>query len=108
MMTSSDPWQQLADYCPPEILNAPKTWGDPLRPTTMEMPNYLDAMVRYIVKNVVGHPWQNVLILTAAVLSSEKVSWGTVFQKLNTLHCRFREIFSGLDLHTFAELHFVH
>ena len=103
MMTSSDPWQQLAAYCPPEILNAPKTWGDPLRPATREMPNYLDAMVQYIVKNVVGHPWQNVLILTAAVLSSEKVSWGTVFQKLNTLHCRFREIFSGLDLHTFAE-----
>src|SRR5579875_1793815 len=92
-MTSSppsDPWQDLVGHCAPLVLCAPKTWGDPLRPADMEMPQGLENMVYYLKRNVVGHPWANHLALLVAVICRNNLRYRSVLNTTTVLHRGFR------------------
>ena len=89
LMTSSqqtDPWQKLAEHCASEVLCAPKTWGDPLRSLVIDMPQHLEGLVSYVLRNIVGYPWCDHLALLAAVLYSQNVQYRTVQISLGALH----------------------
>ncbi len=105
-MTSSqqtDPWQKLAEHCASEVLRAPKTWGDPLRTPVMDMPQYLEGLVSYVLRNIVGYPWCDHLTLLAAVLYSQNVQYRTVQISLGALHPGFTNLFPALNLQSMAD-----
>ena len=43
----TDPWQELNGYCAPDVIRAPKTWGDPLSSMLMDSPQNIQAVVGY-------------------------------------------------------------
>ena len=102
-MTSSppsDPWQDLVGHCAPLVLCAPKTWGDPLRPADMEMPQGLENIVYYLKRNVVGHPWANHLVLLVAVICRNNLRYRSVLNTMTVLHRGFSDLFPALGLQT--------
>src|SRR6266566_7037228 len=106
LMTSSrqtDPWQKLTEHCTAEVLCAPKTWGDPLRSPVMDMPQNLEGLVSYVLRNVVGHPWCDHLTLLAAVLYSQNVQYRTVQISLGALHPGFTDLFPALGLKSITD-----
>src|SRR6266700_1680533 len=82
----TDPWQELGRHCAREILHAPKTWGDPLRSPTMSIPENLQGTVGYVLRNLVGYPWNNHLVLLVAVLYSQNLQYKTIQHYLSVLH----------------------
>jgi hypothetical protein len=99
----TDPWQDLVGHCAPEVLSAPKTWGDPLRPANMEMPRGLERLVNYLKRNVIGYPWINHLVLLVAVLYSNNLQYKTIANAMTVFHRGFSDLFSALNLHTMAD-----
>lgn len=102
-MPQTDPWQKLASICNPLVFQAPKTWGDPLRRATMEMPQNVEGAVRYIRNNLTGRPWMDHLVLMTAVLYSQNLQYRTVLSSLSTIHCSFTPIFVELQLQSMLE-----
>jgi hypothetical protein len=96
--SQTDPWQQLHGQCAPEVLCAPKTWGDPFSSTQMAPPENVQATVGYVLRNLVGRPWNNHLVLLVAVLYSQNIQYRTIVAYLSTLHPGFSELFAVLDL----------
>jgi hypothetical protein len=99
----TDSWQELLGRCTPLVLRAPKTWGDPLRSSAMERPQHLEGFVNYVVKNLVGQPWCDHLVLLAAVLYSQNIQYKTVTGNMSTLHACFTDLFSELSLQSMAD-----
>jgi hypothetical protein len=96
----TDPWKDLVGHCVSEVLCAPKTWGDPFRPSDMEMPRGLEHIVYYLKRNVVGHPWANHLVLLVAVTCRNNLQYRSVLNTMTVLHRGFFDLFPALDLHT--------
>ncbi len=92
-------WEQLAGQIVPEVLQAPKTGGDPHG----GWPPVHEQVVGYLVRSVVGTPWANHLALLAAVLSARQRDVQTVRLAVQTLHPRFKALFSTLGLQTMEE-----
>lgn len=92
-------WEQLAGQIVPEVLQAPKTGGDP----NGGWPPVHEYVVGYLVRSVVGTPWANHLALLAAVLSARQRDVQTVRLAVQTLHPRFKALFSTLGLQTMEE-----
>jgi len=90
------PWEQLAGQIVPEVLQAPKTGGDP----NGGWPTVHEHVVGYLVRSVVGTPWANHLALLAAVLAARQRDVQTVKLAVQTLHARFKALFSALGLQT--------
>jgi hypothetical protein len=97
-MQQTDPWQGLSGVCNPLVFQAPKTWGDPLRQASMEMPQNVEGAVRYVRNNLIGRPWVDHLVLLTGVLYSQNLQYRTVLSSLSTLHCSFTSIFAELHL----------
>jgi hypothetical protein len=95
---ATDPWQELGDLIAPLALHAPKTWGDPLRPSQMEQPQGLEAVVRYVQNNLVECPWLNHLALLAVVFYSQNIQYKSILTYLSALNRGFRDLFSAFDL----------
>lgn len=55
----TDPWQELNGYCAPDVIRAPKTWGDPLSSMLMDSPQNIQAVVGYVLRNLLGCPWKD-------------------------------------------------
>jgi hypothetical protein len=98
-----DPWQELVDHCVPEVFGAPKTWGDPLRPPSMEVPRGLESNVAYLKRNVVGHLWVNHMVLLVSVLFSHNLQYKTVLEHLGVIHRGFTNLFAAFHLRTMAD-----
>jgi hypothetical protein len=92
-------WEQLAGQIAPEVLQAPKTSGDP----NGGWPTVHEHVVGYLVRSVVGTPWVNHLALMAAVLAARQRDVQTVKLAVQTLHARFKALFSALGLQTMEE-----
>src|SRR5260370_31788752 len=86
------PWEQLAGQIVPEVLQAPKTGGDP----NGGWPTVHEHVVGYLVRSVVGTPWANHLALLAAVLAARQRDVQTVKFAVHTLHARSKTLFSAL------------
>jgi hypothetical protein len=74
----TDPWKKLEGHCAPLVLCAPKTWRDPLSCAQMSVPQNLQGVVGYVLKNLVGCPWNNHLVLLVAVLYSQNIQYRTI------------------------------
>jgi hypothetical protein len=103
LFSQIDPWKELSGHCALEVLCAPKTWGDSLRPSSIEVPQNLEGIVTYLQRNVVGHPWANHLVLLAAVLYSQHLQYKSVFGTLSRLHRGFSDLFAALSLRSMAD-----
>ncbi len=99
----TDPWQELNGHCAPEVLCAPKTWGDPLRSSHMDPPQNLQGIVRYVQNNLVGLPWCDYLVLLAAVVYRQGVQYRTIYNDLSTLHNGFSDLYTVLNLQSMAD-----
>lgn len=99
----TDPWQGLYGQCAPEVLQAPKTWGDPLSTAQMDTPENLEAMVSYLLRNVCHCPWNNHLVLLVAVLYSQNIGYRSIANYLSALHPGFRDLFAALGLQSMTQ-----
>jgi integrase len=95
------PWPRLAGKIAPEVLQAPKTAGDPLTPG--DWPDVHALVVGYLDRNVVGTPWADHLALGAAVLTTRRCDVATVSKVIQVLHTSFRRLFPALGLTTMAD-----
>ncbi len=99
----TDLWQELNGHCAPEVVRAPKTWGDPLFSAQMDVPQNVQAIVSYIQRNVVGHPWCDHLVLLTAVLYSQNLQYRSIQHYLSVLHPGFLDLFAALGLQSMNE-----
>jgi integrase len=95
------PWPGLAGKIAPEVLQAPRTAGDPLTPG--DWPEVHARVVAYLERNIVGMPWADHLALGAAVLTARRRDVGTVHRRIQELHARFEHLFPALGLTTMAD-----
>jgi hypothetical protein len=95
------PWLRLAGKIAPEVLQAPKTAGDPLTPG--DWPDVHARVVAYLDRNIVGTPWADHLTLGAAVLTARRRDVGTIYRRIQELHARFQRLFPALGLTTMAD-----
>ncbi len=102
-LQETDPWQKLKGHCADEVLYAPKTWGDPLRPASMKMPQGLESTVTYLLNNVVGKPWTDTLVLLTAVQFSRNIQYKSIYTVDLNLNRGFADIFAALHLSSMAE-----
>src|SRR6266542_4435100 len=79
-------WGDLASHIAPEVLQAPKTGGDP----NGEWPMVHERVARYIKRNLLGTPWADHVALIAAVLTARRRDVQTVALVVQALHGRFR------------------
>jgi hypothetical protein len=94
-------WQHLAGRIAPEVLHAPQTGGDPLRPGVW--PEVHARLVGYLDRNCVGTPWADHLALVATVLTARRRDVSTVCRVIQILHPGFRRLFPALGLTTMAD-----
>jgi hypothetical protein len=99
----TDPWQELNGYCAPDVIRAPKTWGDPLSSMLMDSPQNIQAVVGYVLRNLLGCPWKDHLVLLAAVLYSQNIQYVSIESYLSTLHSGFQELFAAFGLQSMTE-----
>lgn len=99
----TDPWQELHGRCASEVLCAPKTWGDPLLSTRMDPPQNIQAVVGYVLRNLLGCPWKDHLVLLAAVLYSQNLQYRSIGCYLSTLHPGFQDLFAVFGLQSMTE-----
>ena len=92
-------WGDLASHITPEVLQAPKTGGDP----SGEWPIVHERIAGYIGRNLLGTPWANHLALIAAVLSARRRDVQTVSLIVRALHDRFRALFPALELKVISD-----
>lgn len=95
------PWQRLAGRIAPEVLHAPQTGADPLRPGVW--PDVHERLVGYLDRNCVGTPWADHLALAAAVMTARRRDPSTVRHIILVLHPGFRRLFPALGLTTMAD-----
>jgi len=97
----SDNWDELQGLIAPEVLRAPRTWGDlTYRPNTQPLH---PKITTYLRRTVAGTPWGDHLALLSAVLIAQKIDVLTVRTYLQTLHNRFERIFAALPLGSMEE-----
>jgi hypothetical protein len=101
--SQTDPWKELNGHCAPLVLCAPKTWGDPLSSAQMSVPQNLQGIVGYVLRNLVGCPWNNHLVLLVAVLYSQNIQYRTIENYLSTLHSGFLDLFAVLEIQSMTE-----
>ena len=94
-------WQRLAGRIAPEVLHAPQTGGDPLRPGVW--PEVHERLVGYLDRNCVGTPWADHLALAATVMTARRRDASTVRNVILILHPGFRRLFPALGLTTMAD-----
>jgi hypothetical protein len=99
----TDPWQGLHGYCAPEVLRAPKTWGDPLSSAQTAPPEKVEAVVGYVLRNVCNCPWNNHLVLLVAVLYSQNIGYRSIENYLNILQPGLHDLFAALGLQSMAQ-----
>jgi hypothetical protein len=73
--TRTQPREEMTRAClegkvAPEVLCAPKTGGDPR--SNGKWPDIYSRSIGYLMRNVVGNPWADHLVLVAAVLSAQR------------------------------------
>ena len=95
------PWQRLAGKIAPEVLQAPKTAGDPLTPG--DWPDVHARVVGYLERTIVGTPWADHLSLGAAVLTARRCDVATVRYRIQEVHAGFQRLFPALGLTTMAD-----
>src|SRR6266566_405247 len=99
----TDPWKELNGYCAPFVLSAPKTWRDPLSSAQTSVPQNVQGVVGYVLRNLVGSPWNNHLVLLVAVLYSQNIQYRTIENYLSVLHPGFLDLFAELGLQSMTE-----
>ncbi len=94
-------WADLEGQIASEILYAPRTHGDPHNQG--EWPTVHCRIIIYLKHTVIGSLWSNHLALVAAVLVARQRDVNSVINTLTGLHCRFKELFSELQLGTVGQ-----
>ena len=89
-------WGDLAGHIASEVLQAPKTGGDP----NGDWPLVHERIAGYIRRNLLGTPWADHVALIAAVLTARRRDVQTVALVVQALHGRFRALFPALELKT--------
>ena len=84
-----------------EVLYAPKTGGD--LKNKGNFPDIYSRSIGYIVRNVVGKPWADHLVLVAAVLSAQRYDPSTVKGCLYSVNARLTGLFQEMQIETFDE-----
>jgi len=85
----------------PEVLCAPKTGGDPR--DNGEFPDIYSRSIGYIVRNGVGKPWADHLVLIAAVLSAQRYDPSTVKNCLSSVNARLTDLFQEKQIGSLSE-----
>jgi len=83
----------------PEVLSAPKTGGDPR--SNGQWPDIYNRSIGYIMRNVVGKPWADRLVLVAAVLSAQRYDPSTVKNCLYSVNARLTDLFQEMKIESF-------
>jgi integrase len=99
----SRPWLRLARKIASEVLQAPKTAGDPLTPG--DWPDVHPRVVGYLERTIVGTPWADHLALAAAVLTARRCDVATVRYRIQEVHAGFQRLFPAMGLTTMADWH---
>jgi hypothetical protein len=99
----SRPWLRLAGKIAAEVLQAPKTAGDPLAPG--DWPDVHPRVVGYLERTIVGTPWADHLALAAAVLTARRCDVATVRYRVQEVHAGFQRLFPAMGLTTMADWH---
>jgi hypothetical protein len=99
----SRPWLRLAGKIAPEVLQAPRTAGDPLAPG--DWPDVHSRVVGYLERTIVGRPWADQLALAAAVLTARRCDVATVRYRIQEVHAGFQRLAPTLGLTTMADWH---
>lgn len=84
-----------------EVLCAPKTGGDPK--SNGHWPDIYSRSIGYLVRNVVGKPWADHLVLVAAVLSAQRYDPSTIQGCLCSINPRLTDLFQEMQIETFDE-----
>ncbi len=92
-------WQRLKDKVAPEVLQAPKTGGEP----NGNWEPLHSKTVDYLEKKIVGKPWANHFVLIAAIMSARHLDVWTIKNNLTCLDCRFSKLFIELGLKSMSE-----
>ena len=87
-------WGDLTSHIALEVLQAPKTGGDP----GGEWPIVHERIAGYIRRNLLGTLWADHVALIAAVLTARLRDVQTVALVVQILHGRFRALFPALEL----------
>lgn len=85
----------------PEVLSAPKTGGDPS--SKSQWPDIYSRSIGYILRNVVGKPWADHLVLVSAVLSAQRYDPSTVKNCLYSVNARLTDFFQEKQIGSFDE-----
>src|SRR5581483_1986325 len=85
----------------PEVLGAPKTGGDPR--SNGQWPDIYSRSIGYILRNIVGKPWADHLVLVAAVLSAQRYDPSTVKNCLYSVNARLTALFQEKQIESFDE-----
>jgi hypothetical protein len=85
----------------PEVLHAPKTGGDPR--SNGQWPDIYSRSIGYIMRNVVGKPWADHLVLVAGVLSAQRYDPSTVKNCLYSVNARLTDFFQEKQVRSLDE-----
>jgi hypothetical protein len=91
----------LAGKVAPEVLCAPKTGGDPR--SNGKWPDMYSRSIGYLMRNVVGKPWADHLVLVAAVLSAQRYDPTSVHTCLCSVNARLIDLFQEMQLGSLDE-----
>ena len=84
-----------------EVLCAPKTCGDPKYDGAF--PDIYSRSIGYLMRNVIGKPWADHLVLVAAVLSAQRYDPSTIKNCLYSVNARLTDIFQEMHIGSFDE-----
>src|SRR6266702_69938 len=85
----------------PEVLHAPKTGGDPR--SNGKFPDIYSRSIGYIMRNVVGKPWADHLVLVTGVLSAQRYDPSTVKNCLYSVNARLTDFFQEKQVRSLDE-----
>lgn len=87
-------WKDLEGHIAPAILCAPRTGSDP----TSTWPQVHPRVIGYVVRQVLGKPWADHLVLIAAVCAAQRRDVSTIEHLMTLLHARFSSLFPLFEL----------
>lgn len=87
-------WKDLEGHIAPEVLCAPRTGSDP----TGTWPQVDPRVIGNVVRQVLGKPWADHFVLSAAVCAAQRRDVSTIEQVVSKLHARFSSLFSLFEL----------
>ncbi|HME00768.1 MAG TPA: hypothetical protein VKM93_25985 [Terriglobia bacterium] len=90
------PWERLVGRIASEILEAPKTGGDPRYQGNL--PEVSRRITTYLERNVIAKPWADAIALLASIMVARRFEVTSVLNKIVTLHSRFTSLFPALEL----------